>query len=101
MKELGQSLSPEQTQIKLEQISGSRNAPVLARPNGLALSCAALIDRENVRAASCFQKTPDLARRAAASAGAPCWATTRFRLYEAVLIRSRFWLIAIVVEQNT
>ncbi len=42
--------------------------------NGLPLSCAAAIDRERDRVESSFQNRPDLARRAAASATAPCWA---------------------------
>jgi len=43
-------------------------------PNALPLSCAAPIDRESTWAKSSFQKRPDLARRAAASATAACWA---------------------------
>ena len=41
---------------------------MVLRPNGLALSCAAPIDRESHRAASSFQNCFDLARRSAASA---------------------------------
>lgn len=43
-------------------------------PNGLVFSGAALRERESVRADASNQKSPDLARREAASAATPCWA---------------------------
>ena len=45
------------------------------RPNGLALSCAAPIDRQDVRA-HLTAKSATISGRAAASATAPCWAAT-------------------------
>ena len=56
-----------------ETVTGCAAALEL-RPNVLALSCAAPIDRESIRTDSNFQNRPDLARRAAASATAPGWA---------------------------
>jgi hypothetical protein len=51
-----------------------------ARPNALPFSSAAAIERERFLADSIFQKSPDLARREAASTASAGWAadTGRF-----------------------
>src|SRR6266540_4575973 len=57
-------------------------------PNGLALSRAAPLDRKGNCAETSLQKCSDLARRAAASATAPCWtATTSTGIRVAILCR--------------
>jgi hypothetical protein len=58
----------------------ARETVCMARPNDLALSCAATLDRERARAVSNLQNRPELARRTAASAPAPCWAAGLFLL---------------------
>ena len=62
----------------LRGISSSSSTHTPRTPNALPLSCAAPLDRESRRAEASFQNRPDLARRAAASATAACWAAWRW-----------------------
>jgi hypothetical protein len=55
-------------------IAGKR---LMVAPERLAVQRRRIIDRENSRAESSFQKRPDLARREAASAATACCAAAR------------------------